>query len=185
MHVHNRKKQKYKKEKLPVILLPKAKQVSVLIFSIAFISMIATCMYMHIVYLIHIIYFNIWLSEININVFNLKDCFKIFTPLLYYTPQNFIVLDINFTMDLFQIKITTKYQTTWAEAATQAGLCRLQFCSTVNIMYIAYFFYHHVFSNLTHFVASLCGYMFAFTKIKYSPQNSQKWGIYIFVLEKT
>ena len=142
MHVYNRKKQKYKKEKLPVILLPKAQQVSVLIFSIAFISMIATCMYMHIVYLIHIIYFNIWLSEININVFNLKDCFKIFTPLLYYTPQNFIVLDINFTMDLFQIKITTKYQTTWAEAATQAGLCRLQFCSTVNIMYIAYFFYH-------------------------------------------
>ena len=50
---------------------------------------------------------NKWLF--NINVFNLKDCFKIFTPLLYYTPQNFIVLDINFTMDLFQIKITTKY----------------------------------------------------------------------------
>lgn len=109
MHVHNRKKQKYKKEKLPIILLPKAKQVSVLMFSIVFISMIATCMYMHIVYLIHIIYFCIWLSEININVFNLKDCFKIFTPLLYYTPQNFIVLDINFTMNLFQIKITTKY----------------------------------------------------------------------------
>ena len=79
--------------------------------------MTATCMYMHIVYLIHIIYFCIWLSEININVFNLKGCFKIFTPLLY-TRQNFINLDINFTMDLFQIKITTKYQATWAEAAT-------------------------------------------------------------------
>ena len=109
MHVHNRKKQKYKKEKLLVILLPKAKQVNILMFSINFISMIATCMYMHIVYLIHIIYFCIWLSEININVFNLKGCFKIFTPLLYSTPPNFIVIDINFIMDLFQIKITTKY----------------------------------------------------------------------------
>lgn len=45
----------------------------------------------------------------NLNIFNLKSCFKSSASLLYNNiPNNFTVLNTNFTMGLFQGKTTTK-----------------------------------------------------------------------------